>query len=380
MRALFACLLSASTLVACSDSTPAPSGGPSPESIVVERMNAGQPIIAQALFEQAGVGDDGANINGASVIRVPDWIPAERRADPSAVYYLYFADHEGAYIRLAWAAQIAGPWSLHGSGAAIPVGARGVLDLGPNLAIPLANGLAIVDHIASPDVHVDDDGQRIIMYFHGWTEHDGLRPTDQKTLVATSNDGLDFTGRIEPVTLGRSYFRVFGYHDALYAFANRGDAYRARDTSAPWAPPASFDFATDLWELREDNPWDAALQASGVGEMLRHVTVTLRGDVLHVLYTRIAGTPEQILHSTIDLADRDFAGWEPSFPADVVLAPELAWEGGDIAPTPSVGGPAPESVCELRDPFLFEDADGRSYLFYAGRGEDAIGVAEAFWQ
>jgi len=366
--------------VACSDSRPADGDRAPPESIVVERANAGQPIITQAMFEQAGVAAEGANINGPSVIRVPDWIPAERRTDPSAVYYLYFADHEGAYIRLAWAAEIAGPWSLHGSGAAVPVGARGVLDLGPNLAIPLANGLAIVDHIASPDVHVDDDGQRIVLYFHGWTEHEGLRPTDQKTLVATSSDGLDFSGRIEPVTLGRSYFRVFGYQEALYAFANRGDAYRARDASLPWAPTAGFDFATDLWELREPNPWDAALQTAGVNEMLRHVTVTLRGDVLHVLYTRIGGAPEQILHSTVDLAAQDFASWQPTFPAELVLAPELAWEGGDIAPTPSVGGPAPEDVCQLRDPYLFQDADGQSFLFYAGRGEDAIGVAEVSWR
>jgi hypothetical protein len=332
------------------------------------------------MFEQAGVAAEGANINGPSVIRVPDWIPAERRADPAAVYYLYFADHEGAYIRLAWAAQIVGPWFLHGSGTGFPVGARGVLDLGASLAIPLANGLAVVDHMASPDVHVDDAGQRIVMYFHGWTEHDGQRPTDQKTLVATSADGLDFSGRIEPVTLGRSYFRVFAYQDALYAFANRGDMYRARDASAPWTPPASFDFSTDLWELRADNPWDAALQAAGMNEMLRHVALALRGDVLHILFTRIGGAPEQILHSSIDLAYAEFGSWQPSFPADVVLAPELAWEGGDIAPTPSVGGPAPEDVCELRDPFLFEDVDGKSYLFYAGRGEDAIGVAEAFWR
>ena len=38
----------------------------------------------------------GANINGPSLIRVPDWV-----AHPLGRYYLYFADHNGKYIRLA---------------------------------------------------------------------------------------------------------------------------------------------------------------------------------------------------------------------------------------------------------------------------------------
>jgi hypothetical protein len=38
-------------------------------------------------------------------------------------------------------------------------------------------------------------------------------------------------------------------------------------------------------------------------------------------------------------------------------------------------GPAPEDVRELRDPYLFEDADGSVYLLFCGRGEDAIAIA-----
>jgi hypothetical protein len=35
----------------------------------------------------------GSNINGPSLIRVPDWVP-----DPLGRYYLYFAHHHGTYI------------------------------------------------------------------------------------------------------------------------------------------------------------------------------------------------------------------------------------------------------------------------------------------
>jgi hypothetical protein len=38
----------------------------------------------------------GANIQGPSLIRVPDWVEGRLGA-----YYLYFADHKGSYIRLA---------------------------------------------------------------------------------------------------------------------------------------------------------------------------------------------------------------------------------------------------------------------------------------
>ena len=40
---------------------------------------------------------DGNNINGASLIKVPDWIE-----NPLGKYYLYFAHHAGKYIRMAY--------------------------------------------------------------------------------------------------------------------------------------------------------------------------------------------------------------------------------------------------------------------------------------
>ncbi len=79
--------------------------------------------------------------------------------------------------------------------------------------------------------------------------------------------------------------------------------------------------------------------------------------------------------STIDLSVGDYDVWDSTFPPREILQAELDWEGGDIAPTNSQGSTAPENVNELRDPYLFEDDDGMLYLFYCGRGEDAIGVA-----
>ena len=54
----------------------------------------------------------GTNIQGPSAIRVPDWVE-----NPLGNYYLYFADHKGSYIRLAYANQVEGPWRIHKPGA-----------------------------------------------------------------------------------------------------------------------------------------------------------------------------------------------------------------------------------------------------------------------
>ena len=53
----------------------------------------------------------GENIQGPSLIRVPDWIE-----QPLGRYYLYFADHKGVYIRLAYVDDLAGPWRVYAPG------------------------------------------------------------------------------------------------------------------------------------------------------------------------------------------------------------------------------------------------------------------------
>jgi len=134
------------------------------KAAAVIRLNNEQPIVDRS-FE--GVG---SNINGPSLIRIPDWIDPADRADPSAIYYLYFAHHRGDHIRMAWASDIEGPWHIYNPGS-------GVLKLGISVG-----SLSISGHIASPDVHADDAGRRIIMYFHGGTATAGSR----RRLWATS--------------------------------------------------------------------------------------------------------------------------------------------------------------------------------------------------
>src|ERR1051325_6188080 len=76
----------------------------------------------------------GTNINGPSLIRVPKWVK-----NPLGKYYLYFADHNGKYIRLAYSDKLEGPWKVY---------KPGTLQLGES---------HFTDHIASPEVIVDEE-------------------------------------------------------------------------------------------------------------------------------------------------------------------------------------------------------------------------------
>ncbi|SUZ90028.1 uncharacterized protein METZ01_LOCUS42882, partial [marine metagenome] len=63
-----------------------------PATVSVNRIGDG-PIITPELDQRMG-----GNIQGPSLIKVPKWIE-----NPIGQYYLYFADHRGEYIRMAYA-------------------------------------------------------------------------------------------------------------------------------------------------------------------------------------------------------------------------------------------------------------------------------------
>lgn len=276
------------------------------------------PIIHPALDDSLG-----NNINGPSLIRVPDWI--ER---PLGRYYLYFAHHDGHFIRLAFSDALEGPWTVHRNGV-----------------LPLRDAL-FAGHVASPDVHVDEMRREIRLYYHGSDTRTG--GGEQLTRVALSNDGLDFTAR--PDTLGLPYFRVFrwgGYH---YALAMPGVFYRSRDG------------------LREFERGPSLFTRN-----MRHTALKLDGNTLSIFYTDVGDCPERILLATIDLT-ADWKSWTPSKPV-VVLEPELGYEGADRPRVPSVRGLAGDSVCELRDPAIFSE-NGRTHLLYSIAGERGIAIAE----
>ena len=266
----------------------------------------------------------GNNLNGPSAIRVPDWIN-----NPLGKYYLYFAHHDGRYIRLAYADEPAGPWRIYTPGT---------------ISLEQSH---FEGHIASPDVHVDEETNLIRMYFHGSNTRSGAGGA-QFSRVALSSDGISFNAKAEP--LGNPYWRVFCWGGFHYAIGMPGVFYRSRDGVS------GFEKGPTLFSPN-----------------MRHSAVDVRDDRLMVYFTDVGDSPERIKLSTIELTP-SWDEWEASKPVNI-LKPELQWEGAEEPLKPSERGLVHGAVNQLRDPALLRDYD-KTYLFYSVAGESGIAIAE----
>ncbi len=315
-----------------------------------------EPIIHAGLSELIGT-----NINGASLVRAPDWVKA-----PLGRYYLYFAHHEGRYIRMAYADNLSGPWKIHEPGVLDVEASYFVTEdlTSPNEGgrkretegdseslLASHEGEFLYAHIASPDVHVDDGRQIIRMYYHGLLDNG-----KQQTRLAISRNGIDFVAE-EPL-LGICYFRVFEYGDLIYAIGWGGKLLRSKSWSGPFESGPS---------LFQESPFVSKHQT------IRHVAVRLRGDQLDLFYTCIGDFPEVIRRSEVTLHS-DWGAWEAR-PSEVILVPERSWEGGDLPKIRSAIGAVNTPVHALRDSCVFEE-EGQCYLLYCGAGESCIGIAQ----
>lgn len=315
------------------------------------------------------------NINGPSVIRVPSWV-----ADPLGKYYMYFAHHKGAYVKLAYAGRIEGPWHIYQPGALhvkdslfttqranadakttvinmltrlkptefwalLRVG----LDAGKAHEQRVGEGIGgsdeLTPHVASPDVIVDDKRQEIRLYYHGL-----LEDRIQMTRLAISRDGIHFIP--QPDILTPPYLRIISYRDAYYGIAMPALLYRSQD-------------GMGSFELRA-RPL--------AGPDTRHLAMLRKKNTLYVFWTRVGDAPEHILCSSMDMTSANWDDWRLSEPVDMLL-PEMSWEGVDLPIEPSYRGEMTTAARQLRDPAIFEEGNS-IYMFYSCAGEQAIAVAE----
>lgn len=300
----------------------------------------------------------GENIQGPSLIRVPNWAD-----NPLGNYYLYFADHKGTYIRLAYADDLAGTWQVYKPGSlqlsdsrflTAPADrppdaekrceeARLARGNGPDMFSHDPMHEFTTPHIASPDVHIDEHGKRIVMYFHGLESF-----ASQRSRVALSYDGIHF--KALPDIIGPSYMRIFNYGKYTYALAMPGQFYRSKD--------GLTDFETGPALFNKD---------------MRHSAVLVREDELFVFWTQVGHAPERILLSRIDMR-KPWSEWAESEPEEV-MRPEYPWEGADEPLLPSIRSVVYGRANQLRDPAIYQEGN-RTYLLYAVAGEGGIAIAE----
>ena len=298
--------------------------------VTVTRL-AGGPIITPDMDDRMG-----GNIQGPSLIKVPDWVD-----NPLGKYYLYFADHRGTYIRMAYADEVTGPWTIHTPGT-LKLENSFFPTTCPPFSLAPGRVAALYPHIASPDVLVREDLRQIVMYYHG-------RGVERQfTRAAVSSDGIRFEGREED--LGRAYFRVIEHEGYYYAMSMPGVLYRSRDGLTGFEAGPQF-FTADM----------------------RHSALLIRDNLLHVFFSNRGDAPERIMLSTIELTE-DWREWRASEPGEV-MRPELHYEGSDLPVEASRGGYIDERVHQLRDPAIFQEGD-KTYLLYSVAGESGIAIAE----
>lgn len=303
----------------------------------------------------------GVNVNGPTVIRVPDWVEK-----PLGRYYMYFGNHRGDFIRLAYADAVTGPWKVHEPGvlhARDTAFYRPQPDPSPEVMLP--GGYST--HLASPEILIDNARKRIVLWSHGWYSNGEVWPVGlpaarawanekgygQFTQASESSDGLHFTSR--PALTKDSYLRVFPYGGYWYGFFRLGAMARAKD------PLDAFDLGPNPFR---DSPYAGKV---------RHVTVVPKGNQLQMLFTVIGDAPERILFTTIDLT-KAWSEWRVA-PAVEVLRPQTDYECASAPEVPSQVGDVMGRVKQIRDPYVFQDA-GRTYLFYATCGEQGVAAAE----
>lgn len=295
---------------------------------LLARRLVDKPVISPAMLR----GDEGANINGPSIIATPDWLPGRMGR-----YYLYFAHHSGTSIRLAYADDLAGPWRIYAGGT-----------------LHLDDAPGCRGHIASPDVHVDEARRRIVMYFHG-----PLRGGEgQFSFIAISPDGISFTA--SPAPLAPFYLRVIRYGAGWFGMSKGGEMFVADDWAGPFTrlPAPAFPMSGP--------------EANGPGDV-RHVALDRQENLLWVYFSRIGDAPERILRASIDLAEPREKWWAGV--SETVLAPETVWEGAGLPIKPSRSGAAQGPENAFRDPALFRDGE-HLYLLYSVAGEGGLGIAE----
>lgn len=265
------------------------------------------------------------NINGPTVIKVPEWVN-----NKIGNYYMYFSDHQGKYIKMAVADHIEGSWN--------------VIDHKPLYV----DDTPCNDHIASPEIYIDNENQLIYMYYHGMisSPRTGFY---QNTLYAVSKDGLSFKAESNKI-IETFYFRLVKYGTVYYGISKIGN------------DGCLYSTGTSLT--------DPFIRSNILIPNCRHASLYLDGNVLYTFYTHIGDRPERILYNRFTLPYII-----PNTLPQELLRPQEYYEGIDIPLTHSQPGKAHGREQALRDPYVIEDG-GKLYMFYVVAGESGIALAE----
>ena len=128
------------------------------------------------------------------------------------------------------------------------------------------------NHIASPDVHVDNIGKRIIMYYHSFYKD------FQYTFSSISTNGLFFVSQKNK--LGNYYFRVFKFNNEVYSISKGKNTYGM-----------IYKYYNKSWNIISDK---FILN-------LRHTAILVQKKTIFIFYSLIGDVQESIYCSRLNL-------------------------------------------------------------------------------
>jgi hypothetical protein len=119
------------------------------------------------------------------------------------------------------------------------------------------------------------------------------------------------------------------------------------------------------FEMKDEN-------GNATGDV-RHIALNLvKENLVYIYFSRIGDAPESILKSQLDLS-QPISKWIASN-TELVLSPELEWEGVNLPIMRSEAGPSREAgENSLRDPAIFL-YDNKEYMLYSVKGESGIAI------
>ena len=306
------------------------------------RRYVSNPLLQPHQLQQTNL-NFSENINGPSVLETPRWLrPRLGR------FYMYSAHHTGDHVRLAYADELDGSWTVFGNRSLTLAAVAGVCH----------------KHVASPDVHVES-GKRLRMYFHCPTRS---RPPgcdctacecDQQTFAAISVDGLSWTLERTTPVVPTFYFKRFTLGCTDYGLAK-------------WRNEGGVLFVRDFRRGFRRLP--------GILLRMRHGAVHVCGTSAYLFWTAIGDKPEHLLWAPLtNLTDGD---WVPHSAEHRALAyPTEAYEGAYLPPAASTVGMIARPERAMRDPAVLALAGSDCntlHLLYAAMGERTI-AGESPW-
>jgi hypothetical protein len=278
------------------------------------------------------------NINGPSCLRTPNFIK-----NPLGKYLLYFAHHAGEFIRVAYSDDIFTNWKI--------------LNHKIN---NVSKEKLFHDHVASPDLYVDNIENKIYMFFHSRIK--GSRK--QQTFLSKSDDGVNF--ELVGGSLGLPfYFRHVITETKTFALTKGGNLYinSIGPIIGTWRALNNINTGKSNEEVMHNK----------FGS-IRHLSLIYYMKTLITFYTKIGDAPERIYAAKIEESEKGI--WLISKEFEITR-PEFNFEGVNLDLDASVSGPSLKEENALRDPYVFQDGENY-YLFYSCAGESGIAVGKLF--